>query len=115
MHIGFTNERILRPNRMALITEENQYTYQMLSEKVNNMAAFLQNECHLKKGDRVAILSQNRAEYMISYFAIAQLGLVAVPLNIRLTATELAFQINDSGARTILFESETSDIVSGNL
>ncbi|RDW18948.1 o-succinylbenzoate--CoA ligase [Oceanobacillus chungangensis] len=100
----------ITPNRMALITERSEDTYEMLSSKVNNMAAFLQNECQLKKGDRVAILSQNSAEYMISYFAIAQLGLVAVPLNIRLTATELAFQINDSGAKTILFETETSEL-----
>ncbi|RDW20197.1 o-succinylbenzoate--CoA ligase [Oceanobacillus arenosus] len=100
----------ITPNRTALTTVEKPYTYQMLSLEVNNMAAFLQDECHLKKGDRVAILSQNRAEYMVAYFAIAQLGLVAVPLNIRLTAIELGFQINDSGAKTILFEVETVEL-----
>ncbi|MBP2079750.1 AMP-binding protein [Oceanobacillus polygoni] len=98
---------LITPNRTALISEHNQYTYKALSNKINSMAVLLQNKYQLEKGDRVAILSQNREEYIISYFAIAQLGLIAVPLNIRLRASELAFQLTDSGTKMILFEAET--------
>ncbi len=45
-------------------------------------------------------------EYFITYFAVAQLGLIVVPLNIRLSASELAYQIEDSGAKAILYEKE---------
>ncbi|MFD2046700.1 o-succinylbenzoate--CoA ligase [Ornithinibacillus salinisoli] len=100
----------ITPDRVALISDQSIYTYFTLSVKIQQKAAFLQNHLQLQKGDRVAILSQNREEYMISYFAIAQLGLVAVPLNIRLTAPELAFQVKDSGATTILYEEETMDL-----
>ncbi|WP_047983093.1 o-succinylbenzoate--CoA ligase [Ornithinibacillus californiensis] len=98
----------LTPKRVALIGEESTYTYEALSEEVHRAASLLQHRFQLQKGDRVAILSQNRVEYMIFYFAIAQLGLVAVPLNVRLTASELQFQINDSGAKMILYESRTA-------
>lgn len=102
---------MITPERVAIISKKNTYTYNQLSGKVNEMATFLQHHFALQKGDRVAILSHNREEYMIAYFAIAQLGFVAVPLNIRLTALELIFQVKDSGCKTILFEKETSHLV----
>lgn len=100
----------MTPTRTAIITEDKQFTYKEYSEEIHHFAALLQNHFHLKKGDRVAILSHNREEFLTAYFAIAQLGLIAVPLNIRLTASELAFQVNDSGARIILYEAETAEI-----
>ncbi|MUK88467.1 o-succinylbenzoate--CoA ligase [Ornithinibacillus sp. L9] len=100
----------ITPNRVALLSRDNKYTYKELSKKVNEMQALLHYQFQLQKGDRVAILAHNREEYLITYFAIAQLGLVAVPLNIRLTAPELAFQIQDSGALTILYENETKEL-----
>jgi fatty-acyl-CoA synthase len=98
----------ITPERVALISEEREYTYRELSKEVMHMASYFQKNFKLQKGDRVAILSQNRTEYMIAYFAIAHLGLVAVPLNIRLSIPELAFQMQDSGAKTILYEEATS-------
>lgn len=99
----------ITPDRIALINEEREYTYRELSREVLKMATHLQKNFRMEKGERVVILSQNRSEYMISYFAIAQLGLVAVPLNVRLSITELTFQIQDSGARTILYENATAE------
>ncbi|MEC5425626.1 o-succinylbenzoate--CoA ligase [Virgibacillus sp. C22-A2] len=101
---------LITPVRVAVISKSSQSTYQELSRKINEMAAALRHTYFLEKGDRVAILSQNREEYVVAYFAIAQLGLVAVPLNIRLTTSELAFQIKDSGAKTIIYEEETESL-----
>ena len=50
------------------------------------------------KGDRVALLMMNGAEYIESFFAIARIGAIVVPLNWRLVADELAFILSDSGA-----------------
>ncbi|SOC41847.1 o-succinylbenzoate--CoA ligase [Ureibacillus acetophenoni] len=100
----------ITPNRVALIGENREFTYQDLFSEVNRVSAFLQQKLHLKKGERFAILSQNRVEYLITYFAAAQLGFVAVPLNIRLSASELAYQIQDSGAKAILYESELKSL-----
>ena len=60
----------------------------------------------MKKGERVAILSQNSLEYIVLLFAIAKVECIAVPLNIRLTENELIFQLKDSGT-TVLFVEET--------
>lgn len=97
----------ITPDRVAMIGVKEERTYRDLSQDIFKMASILKNKLLLSQGDRVAILSQNREEYMVTYFAIAHLGLIAVPLNIRLSAPELAFQIKDSGAKTILYESET--------
>lgn len=100
----------MTPDSIAMEGENNKYTYHELSYEINRMASFLHHKMQLKKGERVAILSQNREEYFIAYFAIAQLGLVAVPLNVRLTASELAYQMTDSGAKAILYEEEQKQL-----
>ncbi|WP_079478626.1 o-succinylbenzoate--CoA ligase [Halobacillus salinus] len=100
----------MTPERMALVGESDQYTYRELSREVHRMAGVLKHKLHLKKGDRLAILSQNREAYMIAYFAVAQIGAIVVPLNIRLTAAELAYQVKDSGARAMLYEEEMAEL-----
>jgi acyl-CoA synthetase (AMP-forming)/AMP-acid ligase II len=58
----------------------------------------------LVKGDRVAVLAFNRLEWVEIYAAMAKAGLVAVPINFRLTPSEAAFIIRDSGASALLVE-----------
>src|SRR5271156_5799594 len=53
------------------------------------------------KGDRVAILSENRPEWTITDFAVLALGAVTVPIYATQTADQTAFLLNDSGARVI--------------
>jgi long-chain acyl-CoA synthetase len=59
------------------------------------------------KGDRVAILSENRPEWMIADFASLLLGAVSVPIYATLTAEQTAYILRDSGARAIFLSSET--------
>jgi long-chain acyl-CoA synthetase len=58
----------------------------------------------IRKGDRVAILSENRPEWSIADFAILLLGAVTVPVYATLTAEQTAYTLRDSGA-TIIFVS----------
>src|SRR6202142_382568 len=53
------------------------------------------------KGDRVAILSENRPEWTIADFAALALGAVTVPIYSTQTAEQTAFILNDSGARIV--------------
>ena len=55
----------------------------------------------IRKGDRVAILSENRPEWTITDFAVLALGAVSVPIYPTQTAEQTAYILSDSGARVI--------------
>lgn len=95
---------LINPYRIAVITETEQLTYKELAEKIAAAAHYLHNERKVKKGDRIAILSQNRLEYITLLFAIAKLECIAVPLNIRLNVHELIYQLKDSGTSLLIAE-----------
>jgi len=61
----------------------------------------------IRKGDRVAILSENRPEWTTTDFAILSLGAVSVPIYSTQTAEQTAFILNDCGARVIAVSTQT--------
>jgi len=97
-----TKRTVLTPHKEAVVDGERRFTYEELNGRVNRLAKVLQG-LGLKSGDRLSILSVNCAEYVETIMATAKLGVMLVPLNWRLTSTELAFIIKDSGAQTLLF------------
>jgi len=60
------------------------------------------------KGDRVAILSENRPEWTIADCASLLIGAVTVPIYATLTAEQTAYILRDSGARVVFLSSERS-------
>ncbi|PWJ16945.1 long-chain fatty acid--CoA ligase [Jannaschia seohaensis] len=58
----------------------------------------------LEKGDRVAVLAHNRVEWAEIYAAVAKAGLIAIPVNFRVTAPEARFICADSGVRALIAE-----------
>jgi fatty-acyl-CoA synthase len=89
------------PNRRALTFEGTTWTYGEMLQRVDSLAADLQNGgvCH---GDRVAFLGLNQPAFFETMFAAARLGAIFVPLNFRLTGPELAFIITDAGVHTLV-------------
>ena len=63
----------------------------------------------LRKGDRVALLAYNAAEWMEIYAALAAAGLVAVPINFRLTPPEIAYIVQHAEARAVIAQDELGD------
>jgi len=77
-------------------------TYSETREKVHKFAAGLIN-MGVKKGDRVALLSEGRNDWIISELAILYTGAINVPLSVKLDATtELKFRLSHSGSRMII-------------
>ena len=89
------------PAKPALVTADRTLTWAELDEQVDRVAGGLL-ERDLARGDRVAILLPNSIEFALSYFAVLRAGLVAVPLNISYTASEVDYQLSDSGARLVI-------------
>jgi long-chain acyl-CoA synthetase len=77
-------------------------TYGELDQQSRYFAAFLQNNCSLDKGDRVAIMMPNLLQYPVALCAVLRAGLVAVNVNPMYTPRELKHQLKDSGAKAIV-------------
>ena len=77
-------------------------SYGELDQQSRYFAAFLQNNCGLDKGDRVAIMMPNLLQYPVALCAALRAGLVVVNVNPMYTPRELKHQLNDSGAKAIV-------------
>src|SRR5712691_2381931 len=77
-----------------------EFTYRRIDETANGVARALLGR-GLKRGERVAILSANRAEYLAAYFGIMRAGLVAVPVNFKFPRGIIQFIIKDAGAKFV--------------
>lgn len=69
-------------------------TYKELSEKVRKLSSYL-IEQGLKSGDRIAILCESRPEWAVAFFGAVRAGATIVPLDIKLTETELTSILSD--------------------
>jgi len=105
---------MLSPTIGAFVAPETgmRLNYAELDRRCNRTADLLAR-AGVRVGDRVALLLMNGIEFVESFFAIAKLGAIVVPLNWRLAPDELAFILGDSGARTLIFGAEFAAVVSG--
>ena len=100
---GIINQNAERyGEKTALCWKDRNTSFKELRERVNRLCNALADR-GLKKGDRVAILSQNRPEYFEAYCA-AKAGYVIVPLNTRFIGKEITSLINNAEAQALIFE-----------
>lgn len=85
-------------------------TFSELNARANGLANALLAD-GVEPGERVGLLLMNSAEFMESYFALAKIGAVIVPLNWRLVPDELEFILKDSGTKRLIFGAEFVDSV----
>jgi fatty-acyl-CoA synthase len=91
------------PEKPAIRFGAEVIAYGALAERVRRAAARLAS-LGVGPGDRVAILSLNRPEYLVALFACARLGAMLLPLNWRLAPAELAWIAGDAQPRALLAE-----------
>jgi acyl-CoA synthetase (AMP-forming)/AMP-acid ligase II len=90
---------------VALKDKDRQVTYAELNRRANKLAHSLLN-LGLIKGDKIAVLLENSIEIVEVYLATAKTGLVIVPVNFRLTSSEVADIVNNSDAQALIVHGE---------
>ena len=85
-------------------------TYGRLAELARAQAAGLDAR-GIGFGERVAIVSQNAARMLTSFWGVAGTGRVLVPVNFRLSRDEIAYILGHSGASMLLVDPEVADVV----
>jgi acyl-CoA synthetase (AMP-forming)/AMP-acid ligase II len=89
------------PERVALVDGQRRRTYRELDERATRLARALVG-LGLAPGERVAVVQENRIEYVETAIAIARAGGALVPLLGALTAPEHAFMVRDAEARFVV-------------
>ena len=98
-----------RPNKAALVYEDQRLTYAELRVRVNRLAHAL-IALGVRRGDRVALLGRNSPAWVKSYFAAAACGAILVPVNFWYRSGELAYVLGDSGATVCLLAAGCASI-----
>lgn len=91
--------------REALRWGTTTLTYQEFYERALSLGGELRAR-GLRRGDRVAIVTQNRPEILETMFGCFAAGLIAVPMNARLHPKEMAFIVEHAGASAIVHSNE---------
>ena len=102
----------LNPRLEALVEVERgrRFTYAELNARCNRAADVFRG-LGVRPGERVALLLMNGVEFVESFFALAKIGAIIVPLNWRLVPDELAFILKDSGASVLVYDGEFQSCV----
>src|SRR5438067_12052325 len=112
MHLAYHFQRAARrhPRRVALVERGRTWTYAELVDRLGRVGTAMQG-LGLTRGDRVAILLPDTHEYLETDYGAMAAGLVRVPLDPRLTRSELLAQLADAGARALVFGQADADRV----
>lgn len=97
------------PDRIAVVHEDRTWTYRDLHQRVLRLAHALR-ALGAGRGDRVAYLGPNHPAFLETLFAAGVLGAVFVPLNTRLAAPELAYNLADSGSTVLVHAPESAEV-----
>jgi fatty-acyl-CoA synthase len=118
MHVPLTPIRCLYRavdlygKKVGIVSGSLRFTYAQVGDRCERLAAGLLN-IGVKPGDRVAYLSFNSHALYEGYFGVPMIRAVAMPLNVRLTPTELIAILNHAEGKVLVFENDFAAQVAG--
>jgi fatty-acyl-CoA synthase len=89
------------PEKEAISCGGTRFTYAQFGQRIVRLWAFLKGE-GVGRGDKIAVLHPNCHCFLESYYGIAVLGAVSVPINYRLSPKEIAFILKDSESKALI-------------
>jgi len=116
MKVPMTPSRILKravklyPEKIAVVDGDIRWTYREVEKRVNKVFNAI-HQAGISEGGRIAVLDYNSCRYMELYYGVAPTGRALLPLNIRLSAEEYTYILNDAEAEMIIFQADFKPMV----
>ncbi len=86
------------PEKTAISYYGSHLSYVRFKSEVDALAGYLQQQCGVKKGDRILLYMQNSPQFIIAYYAVLRADAVLVPANPMNLTEEMKHYVEDSGA-----------------
>ena len=97
-----------RPSAVALRFEGRELSYSTLARRSEAVAALLRHGWSVRPGDRVAWLGSNHVDQLVLLFALARIGAMLLPLNVRLAPAEWDTLVADCTPRHLVHDEMAS-------
>src|SRR5580698_1674698 len=94
------------PDKPFLIFYDTPLSFAGLLDEATRLAGFLQQQCGVRKGDRVLLFMQNSPQFVIAYYGILRANAVVVPLNPMYLTQEFLRCAKDAGTTTAIVSQE---------
>ncbi len=98
-----------------LVYQDERLSYAQHDRRVAALATALIEDFSVEKGDRVALALRNYPDWVVAFWAAAQVGAVVVPLNAWWTAAELEYGLKDSGSVLLIADGERAERLAGRI
>ncbi len=97
-------------SKIGVVSGDRQFTYAQLGDRAERLATALP-KYGVAAGDRVAYLSFNNHQLLEGYYGVVQARAIVMPLNVRLSETELTTILCHSGAKMLMFENDFAPMI----
>jgi len=98
-----------------LVYGDRRYGFGEFVRLANSVSSHLASDCGIVHGDRVAVLSANNPEWVLTFWGTVNLGAILVGLNGWWKTDEIVYGLNDSGSRVLVADRERFRRVAGTL
>ena len=103
LHDSLFNTARRLPDRVAVCSKGEEMTFEALASRVEHLAGALES-LGLKQGERISLISQNRADYLTYHFATSMMGIVLHVMNTRHVTREWLWALNDAGSSALIVD-----------
>lgn len=98
----FEEQVELTPGNIALSCESNDYTYEELNKRANQLGYFIRETCNVKKREVVIVLMPKSVELIISFISILKTGCIYLPIDDTYPDERIEYIINNSNAALVI-------------
>ncbi|XP_043274832.1 long-chain fatty acid transport protein 4 isoform X2 [Venturia canescens] len=98
------------PNKPCLICEDKEWSFQEVEDFSNRIATVFKNHGY-RKGDTVALLMENKPEYVATWIGLSKLGIIVPLINTNLRKSTLLHSLNVANCQALIYGSELSEAI----